>query len=275
MTECSLTNIGSCIVEQLFESLLRLLNLQIIPLMNLIESLLIQPVNIDLFLSLWTIIIYMLSLFYGILLLVAGVRFTVSGYSPEQREKAKKSLTNIIIMMILIQISFFLYSLSLEIFSSLTAAIFNMIDNSFFYITLDGLTNIGLELSLSFIYVAVLIVMIIFLVLRYICVAFGVIFFPIGIFFYFFEPLHSYGKLIINYLLTIMSLPFFYVLIFLVSSMLLDVGIFGNFKIILMIGSFCLVIVSTLLLILFVAVKAALTIAGPVSKITKLVGSLT
>jgi len=270
MSECNLANIGTCIIEKLFDFLLYLLNLQVRPLIKLIESLLTEPVKISLFSGIWSIIIYVLSLFYGLLLLFVGLRFIVSGYSSEQRDKAKRSLANILIMMVLIQLSYFIYSLSLEVFSAMTALIFNLIDKSFFLITLDGLSNMGLDISLMFVYVFFLIITLILLVLRYICVAFGVLFFPIGIFFYFTDFLQGYGKLLINYLFVIMGTPLFYSMILLASSMLLDVGIFSNVKIIVMIGAFFLIVLSTLLLLLFVAVKAALTFISPIKKVTRL-----
>ncbi len=273
MTSCGITNLGSCLVEKLFEFIIYLLNLPIKPILILINNLMIEPVNIDIFASIWAVIIYMLSLFYGILLLFIGFRFLVSGYSPEQREKAKKSLANILIMMVLIQISFFLYSLVLEIMASMTAVVYNSIPSDFFLITLDSFSNMGLELTLLLPYVAILVITLIFLTLRYICVGVGVVFFAIGIFFYFIEPLEAYGKLILNYLGVLIALPFFYSIILLASSKFLEIGIFSNLKILVMIGGFGLVNLFTLFLALFVIFKAANAIATPVSQVVSIVGA--
>ena len=141
MSSCGITNLGSCLVEKLFEFIIYLLNLPIRSLLAMINNLMIEPVNINIFASTWSIIVYMLSLFYGLLLLFVGFRFLVSGNSPEQREKAKKNLTNTIIMMVLIQISFFLYSLVLEIVASMTAIIYNSIPESFFLVNLDSVSD--------------------------------------------------------------------------------------------------------------------------------------
>jgi len=274
MSSCGITNLGTCLVEKFFEFIIYILNLPVKPLLSIIDNLLTQPVNVDIFAGVWSIIIYILSLFYGLLLLVVGFRFLLSGSSPEQREKAKKSLTNTILMMIFIQTSFFLYKLILEVISSVTTVIFNLIRDDFFLITMDSIGNIGLELVLIVPYVLTLIITLIFLVLRYICVGMGVVFFAIGIFFYFIESLNQYGRLILNYLFVVMSLPFFYSIIFLASSKFLDLAVFSNMKIVVMIGAFSLANLGTLFLILFVIFKAANAVAKPIGTITKVTGAL-
>ncbi|MCK4997116.1 hypothetical protein KAS08_02325 [Candidatus Pacearchaeota archaeon] len=274
MSDCGITNLGSCLVEKFFEFLIYILNQPIRPLLDMVDKLLTEPVNIEIFTETWVIIIYILSLFYGILLLITGFRFLLSGHSVEQREKAKRSLSNIILMMIFIQISFFLYELILKVISAVSTVIFNLIRDDFFLITMDSITNIGLELVLLLPYIMTLVITLIFLVLRYICVGIGVIFFAIGIFFYFVEPLNQYGKLILNYLFVIMSLPFFYSIVFLASSKFLELSLFRNMKIIVMIGAFSLVNLLTVFLILFVIIKAANALAGPIGTVAKVAGAL-
>jgi len=272
MSTCGITNLGSCLVENLFEFIIYILNLPIKALLILINNLMTEPVNIQIFASTWSIIIYMLSLFYGILLLIVGFRFLLSGHSPEQREKAKSELMNTILMIILIQISFFLYKLILEVISSMSVIIFGLIREDFFLTTMDSLSNMGLELVLLIPYITVLVITLIFLTIRYVCVGIGVVFFALGIFFYFIESLNQYGKLILNYLFVLMALPFFYSIIFLASSKFLDIPIFANIKIIVMIGAFALVDIATIFLILFIIFKAANAISGPVGNIIKVAG---
>ncbi|MBS3087277.1 hypothetical protein J4226_01670 [Candidatus Pacearchaeota archaeon] len=274
MATCGITNLGSCLVENLFEFLLYILNLPIKALLILINNLMIEPVNIELFASTWAIIIYILSLFYGIIILITGFRFMLSGNSPEQREKAKRELMNNILMIVFVQASFFLYKIILEIISSISTVIFNLIPQTFFLITIDNLNNIGLELILVIPYLAVLVTTLIFLTLRYICVGIGVVLFAIGIFFYFIGPLKQYGKLIINYLAVLATLPILYSIIFLASSKFLELPIFSGMKIIVMIGAFALVDITTIFLVLFVIIKAANTLSGPIGTLTKVAGVL-
>ncbi len=271
---CGITNLGSCLVEKLFEFTSDILNAPIKPLLTLINNLMIEPVNIQIFASTWSIIIYMLSLFYGILLVFTGFRFLLSGHSPEQKEKAKRNLANILIMMVLIQASFILYSLTIEVVSAMSSTIYSQISPNFFTSSIDSFSNLGLELILVAPYVLILLSTLILLAIRYLCVSAGVIFFAIGIFLYFIEPLQAYGKLIINYLGILIALPFFYSIILLTTSKFLTISIFANAKILVMIGGFALINIFTLILMLFVIFKAANTFSAPISTITKVTGAL-
>jgi len=272
--DCGITNLAGCIAESFFNFLLSILNAPLQPLLDAVRYLLTQPVNIDLFSSIWGIIVYILSLFYGILLMYVGFKFIISGHSVEMREKAKSDLANILIMIVLVQASFYLYSLIIQIVASVSTVTLNMVEPNFFLLTADNITNIGLELILIIPYLVSILVTLILLTLRYVVVSSGVILFAIGIFMYFIGPLKHYGKLIINFLIVTISITFFYSIIFLASSMLLDVGIFANFKILIMIGAFTLIDVLTIVITLFVIIKSALKVAEPVMKVVSVVGAI-
>jgi len=272
--DCGITNLGSCLAEKLFEFIIYILNLPLKPLLEFTRILLTEPVNILIFAEVWAVIIYILSMFYGFLLLMVGFRFLVSGYSVEQREKAKSGLRNIIIMIVLVQASFFLYSLALDLSSSVSVIVFNMIKDEFFLITADNIANLGLELIFLIPYVASVTITLIFLSIRYICVSVGVIFFTIGLFLYFIGSLKSYGELILNYLGVLISLPFLYSLIFLASAKILEIPTFQNFKILVMIGAFSLVNLITIFIILFVIIKTANAVSSPIKQITPLISAV-
>jgi len=274
-SECGITNLASCISQSFFDFFLGILNSPIQPLLDYTYSLLTQPVNISIFSDVWSIITYILSLFYGLLLIYVGFKFIFSGYSPEQREKSKKMLGNILIMIVLVQASYYLYSLIIELTSAVTTVIFNMVQKDFFLLTIDNITNVGLQFSFIFPYLASILITLLLLMLRYLIVSVGVILFAIGIFFYFIEPLNSYGKLIINFLLASISLTFFYAIIFLASSKLLDIAFFQNIKILVMISAFMFANILTLLLALFVIIKSAMKVISPVSKVISAVGVVT
>lgn len=272
--DCGITNLASCISQKFFEFLLNILNAPIQPILNLVYSLMTEPVNIDLFSSTWTIIVYILSMFYGLLLLYSGFRFVLSGYSVEQREKAKSTLTRIILLMVFVQGSFYIYSLIIELNSSVTTAIFNLVQQNFFLLTIDNISNLGLEFMFLIPYLLSIVTTLILLVLRYIIVSSGVVVFAIGIFFYFIEPLNSYGKLIINFLIATITSTLFYAIIFLASSKLLDISTFENAKILVMIGAFSFVNLVTLIVLLFIIIKSATAILTPIVRITSLIGAV-
>lgn len=267
--KCGITNLASCIPQKLYEYTLGIINAPLQPFLNMIKDFLSETVNIGPFASLWAIIIYIISIFYGLFLLFAGFNFMISGYSAEKRERAKEWLRNIILMIILVQGSFYLYSLILEISASLTAGVINLIDENFFLLTIDNLANIGLELILVIPYLLALLTSVILLALRYLIVAVGVVFFPIGLFLHFIPPLKSYGKLIINLLLVVIFLPFIQSLILLAASKLVEIPVFENIKIIVMITAFTLVNLAMIGLVLFVMIKAAMPVVKSVTSVVK------
>ena len=183
--ECGLLNLASCLPQKLYDFLIEIINAPISPLLDLTKNLLTEPVSISLFSSLWAIIMYILSLFYGLLFMYAGFNFMVSGYDAEKRSKAKEWFRNIFIMIVLIQASYFLYFLIIDVNALLTAGIVNLIDESFFLLTADNIVNIGLQFFFAFFYVLTLFFTVFILVLRYVVVSIGIVFVPIGIFLYF------------------------------------------------------------------------------------------
>jgi len=258
--KCGLTNLAVCIPQKLYEYTLAIINAPLQPFLTLTKKLLSEPVNIDNFVSLWAIIVYIISIFYGLFIIFAGFNLVVSGYSAERRENAKVWMKNIVLMIFFVQASYYLYSLTLELAASMTAGIINLIGDEFFLLTIDNLANIGLQLVLVIPYLLTLLVSIILLSLRYLIVAVGVIFFPIGLFLNFIPPLKSYGKLIINVLLIIIFLPFIQSLMLLAASKLVEIPLFSNFKILIMITSFFLINVTMILLVIFAVVKSAFTV---------------
>jgi hypothetical protein len=271
--ECGLLNLASCIPQKIYEFFITLINAPISPLLWILKSLLTEPVKLSLFSSLWAIILYVISLFYGILMLYSGFNFMFSGHDAIKRAKAKEWFMNIFIMMVLVQASYFLYGLVLDVESLLTAGVINLVDENFFLITADNIVNIGLQFFFALSYVLTLLITVIFLTLRYIIVAVGVIFAPIGIFCYFIPPLNSYGKLIFNFLGVCIFTTFFDALIFLVCSQLIQIELFESFKILVMISGFLMADFLMFHLIFFSAIKSAFktaeSTAGTIGAVAK------
>lgn len=255
--ECGLLNLATCIPQKFFEFIMGIFNAPIQPLLNFTKSLLTEPVNLSLFGQIWAIIMYILSLFYGLLLLYAGFNFMISGHDIIKREKAKEWLRNILIMIVLIQMSYFIYSVFIDISSLLTTAIVNMVNAKFFLLTADNIVNLGLELLFGILYVLTLLFTVILLTLRYVTVAIGVVFIPFGIFLYFIPPLNSYGRLIINFLGISIFVTFFDSLILLIGSKIVEIALFENFKVLVMITCFSIVNWLMFYLLFFSAIKSA------------------
>jgi len=202
--------------------------------------------------------------------LYAGMNFIVSGHDVEKRENAKRWFRNILIMMVLIQASYFLYSAVLEIASRLTGGMLGLIDPSFFTLTATSGLDVALGIVLLLPYVLVLMITVVVLLLRYVIVASGVIFLPIAIFLYFFEPLRAWGQAILNFIGTNVFAAFFASMILLAFSQITTIGSFSHFKIILMITAFITVDLLFVYFLLFALIKAAFKAVSPVGKATKL-----
>lgn len=272
-SECGLLDLASCLPQKIFDFFINILNAPISPLLEFIKGLTTEPISLALFGPLWAIIIYILSLFYGILMLYSGFNFMFAGYDAVRRAKAKQWFLHVFLMIVLIQASFFLYSLVLEIESLLTAGVMNLVDDSFFLLTADNIVNIGLQFFFGLIYALTLLGTALLLVLRYLLIAFGVVFIPIGIFCYFIPPIKEYGKLIFNFLGVTIFTTFLSSIIYLVGSQIVELPIFENFKILIMIACFGVVNFLMFYLMFFSAIKSAFkageSVAGTVVSVAK------
>jgi len=256
------SDIGKKIAESFHDFIFNIINEPLQPLLNSIKAMLNDNVNIDVFKDIWRIITYVLSSLFGLLFMYSGFNFITSGDDPAKREKAKTWLKNIIIMIVLINASFYIYSIILQFNSLLTQGVLSLIDENFF--VMQGYAGLGEKIVLYTVYLITLLATMIILSIRYIIVAFGVAFFPIGIFLYFIEPAKRYGKLILNFLIVSISLTFVDSIIILVSSQLVNTAAFSNFHMLLMTSAFGFCNLIMLYLMFFAAVKSGVSTTAKV-----------
>lgn len=259
---CGLTNLASCLPEKMYDFFIELLNAPIEPLLDLTRTLLETAPSISLFEGVWAIVVYCISMFYGLLFIYSGFQFMFSGHNVIKREMAKEWLKNTVIMITIVQASFYLYGLTIELGSVMSSSVLSMVDPHFFMITADNLINIGLEFLFVGAYVIILFFTILFLVMRYLVVCFGVLFAPIGVFCYFIPPLKSYGKLILNLLGMFIFITFLDAIIILACSMLIEISLFENIKILVMICCFMMINLLFLVLIKHIISKSSFSDSG-------------
>ncbi|MGV8142258.1 MAG: hypothetical protein ACP5NS_01325 [Candidatus Pacearchaeota archaeon] len=260
MPSCGLANLGACLPQVFFDFILTLINEPIQPFLQLTLNLLSEPINLSLFLSLWVIIVYLLSMFYALLLVGSGITFLISGYDVEKREQAKGWLRNIVIMIILVQSSFFIYGLFIDLSSTMTSAVLSLIDPAFFTISASSVTGLGLTILLSLFYLIALILTTLVLTLRYAVVAIGVVLFPIGIFFYFLPPMKSFGSLILNLLGISMFITFIDAILLVGFSALMNISTFSSLQIIVLISVFLLIDILMFVLLFFAISRAVFSV---------------
>ncbi|HLC73886.1 MAG TPA: hypothetical protein VJH20_04600 [Candidatus Nanoarchaeia archaeon] len=260
MTACSLRDLATCLPQKFFEFILSILNEPLKYLLKITKDLLTESVNIQVFGGLWSVIIYIISLFFGIFLIIAGFNFIISGYNAAKREKAKSWLANIILMIIFVQASYFIYKVLIDINNNLTKGIFSLINPTFFSLTFNNFGDIGLQLILIIPYLIILVITALLLGLRYLLVSIGVVLFPIALFLYFIPPLKDYGKMLLSLLLIIIFVTFFDVIILLGASILTNTQSLSNIRIILVISAFLTINLFMLFLIIFSFLKAAFSV---------------
>ncbi len=268
MASCGLVNLGSCLPQKFFEYVVGVLNSPIKPLVSFILNLLSEPIELSLFVGLWAIIIYIITMFYALLLLYTGFNFMFSGHDVAKRESAKLWLRNILIMVILVQASYFIYQLSVELSAVITSALLSLLSTNFLLISASNVSDIGLALIFGVLYLITLLITSFLLIIRYAIVSIGLVFFPLAIFFYFIPPLRTYGLLILNFLGVSIFVTIFDAIILIGFSKLLTLGIFSNFKIFVMIAAFAFISLLMVFLLLFSLLKAAF---GAYNKISKYV----
>ena len=265
--ECGIFNLGSCITQKLFEYTTVIINAPIQPLISLVKKLLSEPVIISVFQYLWKIMAYVISIFYGLLFLYAGFNFMTSGHDIVKRDNAKKWLKNIIIMIVLIQTSYFLYDIIVQISATLTNGVLGLIDDSFFQLTLNNLVNNALQFFFAIPYVITLLITALLLILRYAIVSIGIALFPIGLFLYFIEPLKDYGNLILNFLGINIFITFFCAIVLLAFSKLINLPVFSSLKIMVMITAFFAVIFIIVYFLFFALIKSASKTEGKIRSV--------
>ncbi|MFH1408635.1 MAG: hypothetical protein ABIH34_01900 [Nanoarchaeota archaeon] len=231
--------------EKFFEYLSGLLSQPLQPLLDWTKSLMTAEVNIGVFAYLWVVIIYILSMLYGLLIMWAGFNFIISGYDAVKRERAKSWFRNVIVMMVLVQSSFFLYEVAIDVNASMTAGVFDMIDQDFFTLQADNIGSFALELIFFLIFVIVLVAVLLVLLLRYAFVCIGVVFVPLAIFFYFIPFLKNAGQIVLSLLSALIFLTFLQSLVILGGSLLVGEAVFQDFHIVVLTVTYLLVILMT------------------------------
>ncbi len=267
MVECGILNLATCLPQKFFEFIAYILNAPIQPFLFLTKDLLSAQVELSLFSSLWAIMVYVLSMFYALLIIYAGFTFIISGYDVHKRENAKEWLRNIIILIVLVQASFFIYQLAVELGSVMTSTTLSLIPSDFFTLTFDNPLNIGLEILFALFYVLTLLLTMVILTIRYVIVAVGVALFPLGIFFYFIKPLRPYGILLLHFLGISIFITFIDAVLLVGFSRLVQVSLFSNIKILVMISAFNLINLLMFFLMFFSIIKAAFNMGTKIAAV--------
>lgn len=254
--ECGLANLSSCIPEKLAQYFSYLLNSSILPLLKIIFTLLTSPVNISSFREIWIIITGLITFIQLFGFIWAGYMFMTSGDNIKKRVKAKRWFLKLIILLILIQCSFYLYGAIIDISSVISESMLNLVDKRIFLISIDSLPNFAVGLMFLIPYTFTLICTAILLSLRYFFVLIGTILFPLAISSLIFPPIQIYGRIILNILFGLIFIPFFTILILYGTKLMITLSPFKNVKILLMLVTFTCINIFVFLFFIISIIKA-------------------
>lgn len=142
----------------------------------------------------WKLIILVISAFYILMFLVAGLKFVLGAYDVGQREEAKVWFKNALFVVIVLNASYLLYSILLDLGSGVSLVFWEAkFDNLFSFEAIESLNLFNLyylAFSASLLWFT--------LFLRYALLLIGVVIFPVGLFLFFIPPLKTWGSAVLN-----------------------------------------------------------------------------
>jgi hypothetical protein len=184
------------------------------PLMQLSQTLLTSNPDPSGLYGWWQSIILIISSFYLLLFLAIGFMFLFSSLNPEKRMEAKEWLKNAFMMIVLVNLSFVLYNLLLELATAITQFMWITGFENFF--DPNTFSNMGAASLLLYGLAALLTAITLFV--RHIFLLMGVVLFPIAIFLYYIPPLNVWGKMIFNLIGFALFMQFLDVVILVASN---------------------------------------------------------
>jgi len=223
------------------------------PLLGLAKYLLSANPDIDPMFKWWQAVVVVISAFYLLLFLLIGFMFLYYSINAEKRAVAKEWLKNAFIMIIGVNLSFWLYKVILELATAMTQYIWIVGFENFF----DGNMYAGAGPFLLMFYAIGIGLALLTLFIRYVFLLIGVMLFPIGIFLYYIPPLSNWGKMIFNLLGIMLFMQFLDVIVFVAANQVaVDLGGMEGSSMV-PAFSFLLVGILNVIIIFYAVLKAA------------------
>ncbi|MCD6418250.1 hypothetical protein J7M00_05655 [bacterium] len=191
----SVSNLPANVANAILDSFKGTVISFVAPILEFIKAMVLNNINPYDFQDLWLMIVSVISCFYLLLFVFAGLKFLLGSYDAVQRKSAKEWLKNAVVIVVAVNASLLLYSLMLQLSSAVALTIWTE--------KLDSLFDIAQLNALNLLWVVFYafgaLLLAITLLLRQLFLILGVIFVPIGIFLYFIIPLRAYGSVILNF----------------------------------------------------------------------------
>jgi len=227
--------------------------------------------NPDVLFNWWQSIVLIISSFYLLLFLIIGFMFLYYSINYEKRAVAKEWLKNAFLMIIAVNVSFWLYKLILELSTAITQYMWIDGFGAIFQnpVSIEAGTLVLLFNSFGVGLAAIT------LFIRYVFLMLGVMLFPIAIFLFYIPPLKNWGLIIFNLLGVALSMQFIDTVI-LIATNQLAVDLAGQpGEAIVPALSFLLIGIINVLMIVFATLKAVFGAIENSNVLGMAVGALT
>ncbi len=224
----------------------------------------------DLF-DLWEKVVTLISAFYVLLFLIAGLKFILGAYDAGQREEAKAWFKNALFIVIVVNASFYLYKALLDIGSGVASGLWEKkFEELFSFAAISSLNLYSLHylaLSAELLWFS--------LFFRYALLLIGVVVLPIGIFLFLVPPLKTYGSAILNLFGAAVFLQFIDVITLKVIDLTLVSYSTPDFKFLIPSTAYFIIFFINMIMLLIAALRGVHSIRGYSPNIANVVSYIT
>jgi len=200
-------DLGKTLADAVYTPLYNAFYTLLTEFMNLVFEILVWNPPLDSAYDSWNIIRTVITSMYLVVLTYAGLKLmagTVIG--EDERNTLKKWVGGTIISILLVNMSYVLYELVIQLNVGLSALVFKQPNLTGF------IAACAAFILLMVVQTSAVLLVILLLIVRNLLVLVGVVLFPIGIFLYYFPPTRRFGKLINTLVFANIFIQFFEVL---------------------------------------------------------------
>jgi len=197
-------DLGQAIVDAIYTPIYNAFYELMTEFMELVLDILIWNPPLDTAYDAWDTVRTVISSMYLVVITYAGLKLMIGTMAGgNERATLKKWVGGSILSLILVNMSFGLYEFLLEFNVALSALMFQEPNLGGFLAASASFT------MLMMLQTPMVLLVIMILMIRIILILVGVVFFPIGIFLYYFPPTKRFGKLLNTLILTNIFIQFF------------------------------------------------------------------
>lgn len=211
---------SDCFTDWLNNVLLDFINAPVDPLIGLVNDLLLVDGSegLENFKSLWRLIANITSVLLVLVVAFMGLWFLFNSLQPKTRLLFKEVIKKIVLILVGVNVSYYLYKTLLVFNSGLTSSVLSLVSEEFLRLTFDSLVNFSLEIIFGTVYLINLLVLVLLLSVRQVLLNAVVVLLPLIILLYFVPGFSGFAKTIIYSVLVLVFSSFLISIVLVVGS---------------------------------------------------------